>query len=158
MMKKLDDTDVKILHEIQRDCSLSYDRISEKVNLSPTSCLRRIHKLEKAGFIEGRHAFLNKAKLGFGVEALISVELSQDVLDLSDRLSVICDENPQIQQCYIVSSQADFIVIAVFRDAGEFTTFLDNLISIFHNLSIREYDSSLVVKSVANRRELPLLQ
>lgn len=158
MTIKIDNADLKILNEIQHDCSQGYDSISKKVNLSPTSCLRRLRKLEKAGFVDGKHAVLDHEKLGFTVKAIVSVELSQDVLDLGDRLEKICKNNPEIQQCYITSSNVDFLLFLIFRDVAEFTGFLDNLISIFHNLSVREYESSVVVRTVKNDLAIPLLQ
>jgi Lrp/AsnC family leucine-responsive transcriptional regulator len=45
---ELDKTDRKILAILQQDGRLSNQDVAERVNLSPSPCLRRIKRLEEA--------------------------------------------------------------------------------------------------------------
>ncbi|MDU0220273.1 Lrp/AsnC family transcriptional regulator, partial [Escherichia coli] len=45
----LDRTDLRILAELQREGRLSNAELAERVALSPSPCLRRVHRLEQAG-------------------------------------------------------------------------------------------------------------
>ena len=49
---KIDNTDIKILKELQLDSRLSIRELSKRVNLSPPSVSERIKKLEDNGVIE----------------------------------------------------------------------------------------------------------
>ena len=48
---ELDKTDRKILEILQTDGRLSNQDVAERVNLSPSPCLRRIKRREEAGVI-----------------------------------------------------------------------------------------------------------
>ena len=57
---KMDNTDIKILKELQQDSRLSIREISKRVNLSPPSVTERIRKLEDSGVIEGYTIKINE--------------------------------------------------------------------------------------------------
>ena len=48
----MDGKDRQILRELQRDGRLTNAELADRVNLSPSPCLRRVRNLEKAGVIE----------------------------------------------------------------------------------------------------------
>ena len=52
-MKRIDAKDWQIIRELQRDGRLTNLELSERVNLSPSPCLRRVRILEEAGVITG---------------------------------------------------------------------------------------------------------
>lgn len=73
---KLDQSDLVILGALQRDGSMTNAALSDVVNLSASQCSRRRAALEWAGVIEGYSARLSPAKLGYGLHAIIRVNLS----------------------------------------------------------------------------------
>ncbi|MEO9649391.1 MAG: Lrp/AsnC family transcriptional regulator [Roseobacter sp.] len=156
MVNNISDIDLLILDTLQHDSSVSHEEMSEIVGRSATSCLRRTRKLTEDGIILQRVALLDEEKLGFDITGIFSVELAQDVIDLDIKLEAICSRNPQIQQCFIVSSGADFMFIAKFRDAAEYKDFIFRLIGAFEGIEVREYESRMVVKSVHDHRFLPI--
>jgi len=62
---KLDDRDRQILDELQRNGAVTNAELAERVNLSPSACLRRVNLLKESGIVEGIHLILDPAKLGF---------------------------------------------------------------------------------------------
>ena len=72
---KLDQTDLKILEELQRDGSLSNIELARRVHLSPSPCLSRVRALESAGVIDRYVAIANPAALGLGLNVFISISL-----------------------------------------------------------------------------------
>ena len=52
-MIELDRTDRQILVLLQADGRMSNAEVAERVNLSPSACLRRVKRLEEEGLIEG---------------------------------------------------------------------------------------------------------
>lgn len=65
---KIDNTDVRILKELQQDSRLSIRELSKRVNLSPPSVTERIRKLEDSGIIEGYTIKINEAALGLKIQ------------------------------------------------------------------------------------------
>ena len=59
-----DKTDRKILAILQEDGRLTNQEVAERVNLSPSPCLRRIKRLEEAGVIRQYVALLAPEKIG----------------------------------------------------------------------------------------------
>src|SRR5215217_140393 len=74
---ELDKTDRKILAIMQADGRLSNQDVAERVNLSPSPCLRRIKRLEEAGVIRQYVALLDADKLGLGLLAYVNVRLEK---------------------------------------------------------------------------------
>ena len=56
---KLDRIDINILAQLQADSGMTNVRLAEAVGLSPSPCLQRVKRLEKAGFIECYRARIN---------------------------------------------------------------------------------------------------
>ena len=82
-MEALDRYDHAIIRYLQEDGRLTNTRLAELVNLSESSCLRRVKALEAAGLIEGYTALIDQQKAGFPVNVFVSLTLQrQDQPDL----------------------------------------------------------------------------
>ncbi|MGO1233158.1 MAG: Lrp/AsnC family transcriptional regulator, partial [Marinobacter sp.] len=52
-MSEIDGPSRRILQELKRDGRISNVELAERVNLSPSTCLRRVQELERTGVIRG---------------------------------------------------------------------------------------------------------
>ncbi|HXE22845.1 MAG TPA: Lrp/AsnC family transcriptional regulator, partial [Rhodoferax sp.] len=48
----IDETDFRLLDQLQRDASLNNQALAQRVHVSPPTCLRRVRRLTEAGLIE----------------------------------------------------------------------------------------------------------
>lgn len=71
MTTELDKYDRMILDILQKDGRLSNQELADRINLSPSPCLRRVRHLEELGLIAGYRAHLNARKLGLTLIAFI---------------------------------------------------------------------------------------
>ena len=78
-MVKIDDYDRKIIAALQTNGRLSNIDIAGRVNLSHSSCSRRIARLEREGVITGYRALTDRQKLGLSVRAFCGVSRDADV-------------------------------------------------------------------------------
>jgi DNA-binding Lrp family transcriptional regulator len=69
----MDEKDRQILRLLEADGRLSNLALSEKVNLSPSACLRRVQELERSGIITGYRAQLNAEQIGRGFVVFVAV-------------------------------------------------------------------------------------
>jgi DNA-binding Lrp family transcriptional regulator len=73
----IDAIDRRILAILQENGRLSNQEIAERINLSPSPCLRRIRRLEESGVIRGYVALLDAQRLGLDLLAYVSVRLEK---------------------------------------------------------------------------------
>ena len=73
--EKLDKRDRQILNLLQDNGRLSNAELAEKVNLSPSACLRRVRQLEETGLIAGYHMQLNLKACDLSGAAFVFVTL-----------------------------------------------------------------------------------
>lgn len=151
-----DAIDLRILSRLQKDCAQSLELLSDKVGLSPTSCYRRIKRMEDSGLIRSRIAVLDEKKLGIQVTAMFMIKLDKDTADVDRRMQQILATRPEVQECYLVTGEFDFVMVAKLRDASEYTDYIYNFLETYRDISIRTYSSTLVIRTVKKSFELPL--
>ncbi len=59
----MDQRDIKILEAIQNDATLTVTQIAQTLNMSTSTCWRRIQALEETGVISARVTLLDQKKL-----------------------------------------------------------------------------------------------
>ncbi len=121
---RLDQTDWRILRELQSDGRITNVELARRVGLSAPPCLRRVRALEEAGFIQGYCTLLDEKLAGFDVTAFAMVGLqSQAEADL-----VAFEERvrswPIVRECHMLSGEIDFILRCVAQDLAAFQEFV----------------------------------
>ncbi|MGI8869626.1 MAG: Lrp/AsnC family transcriptional regulator [Mycobacteriales bacterium] len=76
MSRDLDQTDWRILAELQRDGRLSYKQLSRLVNLSAPAVADRVRRLEETGVIAGYQARVDPARAGSPLVAFVQLRCS----------------------------------------------------------------------------------
>jgi Lrp/AsnC family transcriptional regulator, leucine-responsive regulatory protein len=76
--RSLDQTDWKILRELQQDGRLSYNELGRRVGLSAPATAERVRKLEDADIITSYGAQVDVAKLGLPLLAFIQLRCFPD--------------------------------------------------------------------------------
>jgi Lrp/AsnC family transcriptional regulator, leucine-responsive regulatory protein len=77
----LDDTDRRILAQLQEDCKVPLAQVGKRVGLSAPSVMERIRRLEEAGMVRGYCGLLDSRKVGLDVTAFIGMSMSPMVID-----------------------------------------------------------------------------
>jgi len=146
-MKKprLDDIDLRIIDELQRNGRMTNVDLARRVGISAPPCLRRVRSLEQAGFIAGYHANIDPALLGFGVTVFAMVGLhSQAEADLQ-AFEARVESWPEVRECHMLNGDIDFILKCVAPDLASFQDFLTqkltpapNVANVKTSLTIRQ--------------------
>jgi Lrp/AsnC family transcriptional regulator, leucine-responsive regulatory protein len=125
----LDETDVQILNLLQNDGRITNAELAKRVGLSPPSVLQRVRALEKAGLIRGYVAILEPERLGLRITALVMISLSLHQEQPIERFRRAIQEIPEINECYHVSGDFDFLLKVVVRDMRAYEIFLREKLS-----------------------------
>jgi Lrp/AsnC family leucine-responsive transcriptional regulator len=154
MSEALDRTDRRLLAALQDDARLTVAELAERVALSTSPCWRRVRRLEQAGYIEGYHAHLSAAKLGYGITAFVSVVMGSHTQDVARAFEAAVQEIPQVVACHNVSGEYDFLLEVVATDLAAYGEFARNVLQGLPG--VRELHSSFSLMSIKARRRLPL--
>lgn len=154
MSDALDRTDRRLLAALQDDARLTVAELAERVALSTSPCWRRVRRLEQAGYIEGYHAHLSAAKLGYGITAFVSVVMGSHTQDVARAFEAAVQEIPQVVACHNVSGEYDFLLEVVATDLAAYGEFARNVLQGLPG--VRELHSSFSLMSIKARRRLPL--
>ena len=71
----LDKTDRKILSLLQADGRMTNAELAQRINLSPSACLRRVQRLEESAVIAGYVALVRQEAVGRPTSIFVEVTL-----------------------------------------------------------------------------------
>ena len=117
---ELDAFDRAILRLIQQDAGMPLRLISERVNLSTAAVQKRIQHLRQCGVIRAEVALLDPDKVGRPITIIVEVHVehtpsSRELDALKAKFS-----GPEIQQCYYVTGNADFLLVLAVATMTEY--------------------------------------
>jgi Lrp/AsnC family transcriptional regulator, leucine-responsive regulatory protein len=141
---KLDDFDKKIISELQKNGRLSNIEVAERVNLSHSSCSRRIAKLEKNRIITGYRALTDRKKLGLSVRAFCGVVRDPDAS--WKNLSANLAELENVVSVFAVSGDIDLILDIVAEDMEQYSNVVLN--DVLNTKGVKATRSSFVLDEV----------
>ena len=151
---KLDQIDIKILYELQKNGRITNVELAELVNLSPSPCLMRVKKLQQDGYITGYSARINIAKLGQTLTVFTEVTLKNHrQIDFARFLAAI-EKLDQVIECHLVSGGYDYLIKFVTSGIIEYQTLMERLIDL--DIGIDKYFSFVVLKSPIVKPHMPL--
>ena len=151
----LDRYDRAILQQLQRDGRLTNQDLAERIGLSPSPCLRRVHALEKAGLITGYEALLNAKKLGYTLMALIGISMDQHIPERFETFEKQIRDIPEVLECLLITGQSsDYQLKVLVRDMDDYQQLL--LHRITRIPGVTGVHSSFVLQKVIDRRAVPL--
>jgi Lrp/AsnC family transcriptional regulator len=154
MQVALDEIDYRILALLQEDASLNAADVAKQVGLSQSPCWRRIARLEQAGFIRRRVALLDRKQLGLGVVVFAQVQLARGSQDALGEFEAAVRGFPEVQECYLLMGETDFLLKVVTRDVESYEEFLRHELARLP--SVGGVRSSMVLTPVKESTALPL--
>jgi len=150
----LDSFDRAILKALQQDASLTNAELGSLVNLSASQCSRRRARLEAEGAIRGYSARLDAARLGFGLRAIIRVNLSTHSERTDESFVAFLSRHDEVREAYSVSGDADYILHIVTRDLAAFAEFIHG--SLLPHPQVAQVRSEIILRSMKEEKGLPI--
>ncbi len=123
-LHKLNKIDRNILRVLQKDARTSYAELARQVGLSTTPCKERVKKLEREGIIRGYQAILNPAYLDAALVVIVLIRLNRTSQDIFEDFTRHAYELPEVQECYLVSGNFDYLIKARVADMAAYREFL----------------------------------
>jgi DNA-binding Lrp family transcriptional regulator len=134
---RLDETDRRILRELQADGRMTNVELARRLGMSAPPCLRRVRALEQAGVIKGYRALVDEKALGFDIVCFAFVHLaSQAEADLQAFQAAIRAWD-SVRECWTLSGDIDFVLKCVTQDLRTFQALVADLTALPNVRTIR---------------------
>lgn len=151
---KLDSIDQKILRILQTQGRLSIVELASQVNLTKTPCTQRVRRLEQSGYIQGYHAALSPEKLDAACVMIVMVVMDKTSDDALDRFNDAIRQIPEVQGCYMVAGNFDYMLKIRTKDISTYRTVLGDRISQLPN--VHQTHSFIVMELVKDEMSIPV--
>lgn len=126
LLMDIDDKDREILTLVQRNNRLSYDDLAEQVNLSASAVRRRLKRLRDAKIIVADVSIVEPGK--HVVMIITSIRLLNETQSAYRAFKRKMERSGEVTECYTVSGDADFVVIAHFSSLPKYEEWIDRYI------------------------------
>jgi DNA-binding Lrp family transcriptional regulator len=147
-------TDLDILRVLQADGRISNVALAEAVNLSPSPCLRRVKRLERAGTIRTYVALVDQKQVDLPISVFVSVTLESQEKTALRAFETAIRDRPEVMECYLMTGDSDYLLRVVAADLDAYQRFLlDHLTLVPGVANIR---SSFALQQLVYKTALPI--
>ena len=143
---ELDSFDLSILRCLQSSSRQPADVIGADIGLSATAVQRRIRRLREAGVIQAEVAIVSPQAVGYQLALIVELAFAKGLADTIDHFKQQMKAQPEVQQCYYVAGEYDFILIVHASDMPAYERFTREV--FFGNANIIKFRTTVVMDTV----------
>ena len=151
---ELDATDRRILSALQKDGRQTNAELSERVNLSPSACHRRVQRLEAEGLIDAYVALLNARKMGRPTTVFVEITLSGQADEVLDAFEREVRRIPDVLECHLMAGTADYLLKVVAEDTDDFARIHRQYLARLPG--VQQMHSSFALRTVFKTTAIPV--
>ena len=138
----LDELDVKILSLLGEDARMSCREVAEKLGVASGTVYNRVRRMTEDGVIKGYIPLLDYAKLGYGLAALVMIQVEgQHLVEVENVIS----KSPEVMAVYDVTGEFDVAVLARFKSQASMNKFIKDTLKISY---IRRTVTNIILNAV----------
>ena len=153
-LPRLDRIDIRILAHLQRNGRATNVELAEAVGLSPSSCLVRVRRLEKAGYISCYSAQIALQKIGATLLVFTEVTLSDHRAGDFVRFETAARQVDEIVECHLVSGGYDYLLKFVAHSIPHYQETIEAMLEL--DIGIEKYFSYVVIKTIFAKPFYPI--
>ncbi len=124
----MDNTDLRLLGALQRNCHLTVKELAKHVNLSTTPVFERIKRMEKEGVIKKYVAIIDMEKINYGFVVFCNVKLKHINFQIAHDFVAAIEAVPQVTECYNISGEFDYLLKVHAADMRDYQHFVLNVL------------------------------
>ena len=151
---ELDATDRRILSALQKDGRQTNAELSERVNLSPSACHRRVQRLEAEGLIDAYVALLNARKIGRPTTVFVEITLSGQADEVLEAFEREVRRIPDVLECHLMAGTADYLLKVVAEDTDDFARIHRQYLARLPG--VQQMHSSFALRTVFKTTAIPV--
>jgi Lrp/AsnC family leucine-responsive transcriptional regulator len=144
----LDETNRRIIEELQAEARLTMAELGRRVSLSAPAVAERVQRLERAGVITGYRAEIDPGAVGFPVAAIVRIRPFPGQLQ---RIPDVARESEEVAECYRVTGEDCYLMRLHLRSLDDLEEILDRF------TPLGQTTTSIIHSAPVPRRGPPLL-
>ena len=121
---QLDRIDRNIVRLLQHNARMAHTELARRVGLSTTPCKERVRRLEREGVIQHYQAVLDPAALDRALVVFVQIRLNRTSQDIFEQFTAAALDLPEVQECYLVSGNFDYLIKARVADMNAYRDLL----------------------------------
>jgi Lrp/AsnC family leucine-responsive transcriptional regulator len=146
--------DRNIVRLLQRDARMTHTELARRVGLSTTPCKERVRRLEREGVIQHYQAVLDPAALDRALVVFVQIRLNRTSQDIFEQFTAAALDLPEVQECYLVSGNFDYLIKARVADMNAYRDLLGETLLTLPG--VQESTSYVVMEQVKESLMLPV--
>lgn len=103
---------------------MTNQELAEKVNLSPSPCLRRLRLLEKSNVILGYNAQVDAKAYGLPVTVFVNIRLEKHTENIIKDFEDHIRKTENVVECHVMTGLSDYLLKVVVEDLTSYETFV----------------------------------
>lgn len=151
---KLDRIDIRILSHLQQSGRIANVDLADAVGLSPSPCLIRVKRLEKAGYVTGYGAHIELEKIGNVQLVFTQVTLSDHRREDFTKFEAAVRKIDEVVECHLVSGGFDYLLKFVTRSVAHYHSIAEDVLR--QSINIEKYFSYIVIQSPFVKHHYPI--
>jgi len=113
-MEVLDEFDISIIKELEKDGRMAFSAIATNLKISNTMVHQRISRLIEQNIITGIKPVLNEKKIGYDWGAFTGITLTKD--HDSDKVIEALKNIPEVTECYFITGSFTLYIKLIAKD------------------------------------------
>ena len=150
----MDAIDRRIVRELQLNGRLTNQELAERINLSPSPCLRRVRQLEERGVLSGYSARVDQEKVGLPITAFVEVRLEKQNPAAIKLFEEGIGNIEQVLACYLMAGSRDYLLQVVAASLKDYEHFVRERLTKIPGIATLETHFSF--GTVKNHQPLPI--
>lgn len=150
----LDGFDRRLLNLVQSDAGQTAEQLAESVGLSASTVQRRLKRLREEGVIVRDAAILDLKSVGSPMFFVTSLQIERESPELIAQLRSWLLVQEQVQQAFLVTGQADFVLVVTAPNAESYEALMARLIS--DNPNVRCFTTSMALSVIKRSLAVPV--
>ena len=143
----LDDFDLALLDQLQRDDARTAEQLADSVALSPSAIARRVRRLRHEGWIARTIALLSPKLTDRRLRAIVLVQLSEHADRAGkDALLRRLQGSAEVQFVYEISGSYDLLALLSCENMDAFVEEAERLFAA--DATVRRYETSFVKREL----------
>lgn len=140
-MSRMDEKDLIVLNELQKDCRISYTNLAKRIKLSVDSTKKRVKKLQKKEFFYPRIQ-LRPRKFGYPYIVDVKIKLfNYNKKELRAFVDYLV-EHPRVPEVIRISGEWDFTIVIIAKNNEDLARVGDEIRNKFSTI-INDWKESL---------------
>ena len=139
---KFDDTDVRVLRNLQKDARTNLNDIAKECGVSIDTIIKRMQRMKRSGVIKGTTILVNPRLTG--LDCLASLEVKVDAVDVYDVVAFMKNQ-PGVVFCTPSMGMQNIFAIAILSSMKELNILRESVKNLDH---VKELKTSIWVDDV----------